>query len=162
MKKLIGDVNKLFVFKSLLTTPSNVLPLHLKQAFLPIIWIFTEGEGDRIESRLPFKIFYFKGWSKIQVKTRINDYQHIHIWFKFKSFRLQWKYYCAGTLEENLSNFHQKSQRWHNDLNFENYDHIQKPQDQWARSRSYNFRKLNFQSCQLIRELIIHARYFKI
>ena len=39
---------KLFVFKSLLTTPSNVLPFHLK-------WIFTEGDG--IESRLPFKTF---------------------------------------------------------------------------------------------------------
>ena len=33
------------------------LPLHLKQTFLPIIWIFTEDEGDGIESRLPFKIF---------------------------------------------------------------------------------------------------------
>ena len=40
-------------------TPRNVLPLHLKQTFLPIIWIFTEGEGDGdgIESSLPFKIF---------------------------------------------------------------------------------------------------------
>ena len=37
--------------------PSNVLPLRLKQIFPPIIWIFTEGEGDEIESRLPFKIF---------------------------------------------------------------------------------------------------------
>ena len=36
---------------------SNVLPLHLKQTFLPIIWIFTEGEGDGIKSRLLFKIF---------------------------------------------------------------------------------------------------------
>ena len=50
-----GDVNKLFVFKILLTIPSNVLPLHLKQTFLPII--FTEDEGDRIEYRLPLKIF---------------------------------------------------------------------------------------------------------
>ena len=33
------------------------LPLHLKQTFPPIIWIFTEDEGDGIESRLPFKIF---------------------------------------------------------------------------------------------------------
>ena len=33
------------------------LPLHLKQTFPPIIWIFTEGESDRIESRLPSKIF---------------------------------------------------------------------------------------------------------
>ena len=32
--------------------------LHLKQTFPPIIWIFTEGEGDGIESRLPFKIFF--------------------------------------------------------------------------------------------------------
>ena len=37
--------------------PNNVLPLHLKQTFQPIIWIFTEGEGDEIESKLPFKIF---------------------------------------------------------------------------------------------------------
>ena len=34
---------------------SNVLPLHLKQTFPQIIWIFTEGDG--IESSLPFKIF---------------------------------------------------------------------------------------------------------
>ena len=37
--------------------PSIVLPLHLKQTFPPIIWIFTEGEGDGIKSRLPLKIF---------------------------------------------------------------------------------------------------------
>ena len=46
-----------FVFKSLLTMPSNVLPLHLNQTFPPIIWVFTEGEGDGMKSRLPFKIF---------------------------------------------------------------------------------------------------------
>ena len=37
--------------------PSNILPLHHKQTFPPIIWIFTEGEGDGIKSRLPSKIF---------------------------------------------------------------------------------------------------------
>ena len=41
--------------KSLLTMLSNVLPLHFKRTFPPIIWIFTEDE--EIESRLPFKIF---------------------------------------------------------------------------------------------------------
>ena len=52
-----------FVFKSLLTTLSNVLPLHLKKTFPPVIWIFTEGEGDGIESRLPFKkISTFPKW----------------------------------------------------------------------------------------------------
>ena len=30
---------------------------NLKQTFMPIIWIFTEGEGDEIESRLSSKIF---------------------------------------------------------------------------------------------------------
>ena len=29
-KTLLGDVNKLFVLKSLLTTPNNVLPYYLK------------------------------------------------------------------------------------------------------------------------------------
>ena len=51
------DVNKLFVSKSLLSIPSNVLPFHLKETVLPIIWIWTEGEFDGTESRLPFKIF---------------------------------------------------------------------------------------------------------
>ena len=46
-----------FFFRGLLTKPSNVLPLHLKQTFQTIIWIFTEGEGDGIKFRLPFKIF---------------------------------------------------------------------------------------------------------
>ena len=36
---------------------SNVLRLHLKQTFPPKIWIFTEGEVDGFEPRLPFKIF---------------------------------------------------------------------------------------------------------
>ena len=49
-KTLLGDVNNLFVFKSVLTTSSNVLPLLLKQTF-------SDGEGDGIESRVPFKIF---------------------------------------------------------------------------------------------------------
>ena len=52
VKANIAIVNKL-----LLTIPSNVLPLNLKQTFSPIIWIFTEDEGDEIESKLPFKIF---------------------------------------------------------------------------------------------------------
>ena len=55
-KTLLGFVNKLLKTKSLLTSPSNVLPLHIKQTFLLIIWTFTEGEGVRIESRLPFTI----------------------------------------------------------------------------------------------------------
>ena len=33
------------------------VPLHLKQTFRPMILIFTESEGDGIESRLPYKNF---------------------------------------------------------------------------------------------------------
>ena len=54
---LLGIVTKLCWTKSLLTKPSNVLPLHLKPTFPLIIWIFTEGEAGGIESRLPLKIF---------------------------------------------------------------------------------------------------------
>ena len=36
-KTLRGIVNKLFIFKSLLTILSNVLPLHPKETFLPLI-----------------------------------------------------------------------------------------------------------------------------
>ena len=54
---MLGDVNKLFVFKSLLKMPNNVLPFHLKLTVPPTIWIFTEGEGDGIEYKLHFKIF---------------------------------------------------------------------------------------------------------
>ena len=57
-----GNKAKLLNTKSLLTTPSNGLPLHLKQTFPPINWIFTEGEGDGIKSRLPF--FYFTKFNK--------------------------------------------------------------------------------------------------
>ena len=54
---MLGIVNKLLKTKFLLTSTSNVLPLHLKQTFPPIVWIFTEDQGDGLESRLSFKIF---------------------------------------------------------------------------------------------------------
>ena len=48
-KTLLGDVNKHLKTNKLLAMPSNVLPLHFKQTFPHIIWIFTEGESDEIE-----------------------------------------------------------------------------------------------------------------
>jgi hypothetical protein len=56
-KKLLRVINKLLKTRNLLTSPSNVLPLHLKQIFLPVIPIFTKGEDDGIKTMLPFKIF---------------------------------------------------------------------------------------------------------
>jgi hypothetical protein len=55
---------------------SNVLLLPLKQTFPPIVWFFTEGEDDEINSRLPFNIvstllnyrgytFIFNEWNGI-------------------------------------------------------------------------------------------------
>ena len=49
------SINFLFSKVSLLTTPSNVMPLHPKHTFLTIIRILSEGDGNGIESRLSFK-----------------------------------------------------------------------------------------------------------
>ena len=66
---LLVVVNKLLktkVTKSLLTSPSNVLPYYLQKPFPPIIWIFTESEGDGIKSRRSFEIFStLKYWVKM-------------------------------------------------------------------------------------------------
>ena len=51
-KTLLGVVNKFLKTKSLLTSPSNVLPYYLKETFLPTICIFIEVEDDGIKSRL--------------------------------------------------------------------------------------------------------------
>ena len=55
----------------------NILSLLLKQTFQWIIWIFTEGEGYGIESRLPFKIFSPLYWKDI-----INLYYKIVPFFQ--------------------------------------------------------------------------------
>ena len=57
-KTLLGVVNKLLKTKSLLTSPSNVLPYYLKETFPSMIWIFTKVEGDGIN-----KLFVFKGFA---------------------------------------------------------------------------------------------------
>ena len=43
------------------------MPLHLEQTFPIIIWIFTEGEGDRIKSRLP-----------VEIISTLQDYRNIY------------------------------------------------------------------------------------
>ena len=66
--------------KSLLTSPSNVLPYYLKETFPPIIWIFTEGKGDEIKSRLfstlsiPCSLFCLK----------LHNCNHAKGWYKNK------------------------------------------------------------------------------
>ena len=44
--------------------PAMFCLLHIKQTFQPIIWIFTVGEGDEIQSRLPFLLYsnFHKLW----------------------------------------------------------------------------------------------------
>ena len=56
-----------FLFSKVCWQPPAMFSLYTSS----IIWIFTEGEGDGIESRLPFKIFstlqctYFSSFFKI-------------------------------------------------------------------------------------------------
>ena len=56
-KILLGIVNKLLKTKSLLTTPSNVLPIHLKQTFPPIIWILLKVKVMGLNPGYPLKKF---------------------------------------------------------------------------------------------------------
>ena len=64
-KKLLGIDNKLFNFKILLTTPSNVLPSHLKQTFPSIIWTFNQSEEDEVEVKLSSEIFSTLPWAPL-------------------------------------------------------------------------------------------------
>ena len=68
-----GNVgNKLLNTKSLLTMPSNVLPLCLKQTFPPTIWTFIEGEGDEIESTLSSNLNLFNFiWLYLPIKKKL-------------------------------------------------------------------------------------------
>ena len=91
---MLGDVNKLFVFKKLLTTPNNVLPLHFKQTFPPINWINTEGEGDGLQSRLPFKIFSTLNVTKFRV---LNFFQEFKKEFRQEQ-KLTVKVFCRTEL----------------------------------------------------------------
>ena len=50
-------VKQNFENKKFVDITQQYWPHYLKQTFPLIIWIFNEGEGDRIKSRLPFKIF---------------------------------------------------------------------------------------------------------
>ena len=65
----------------MLTSPSNVLPLHLKQTFLPIIWIFTESEGNGIKSRKSFKTFS----TLISILT-FNPKIYLDVWYFFHAY----------------------------------------------------------------------------
>ena len=57
--------------------PRNVLPLHLKQTFPPIICIFNEGEGDGTEFRLTFTI------SSTLQNTLINKESLVKFWLNY-------------------------------------------------------------------------------
>ena len=74
--------------------PSNVLPLRLKQTFPPIIWIFTEGEGDEVESRLPFKIF-----STLPKTKKLSFFSSTNIQFTILEQFLKFEACKSGDLE---------------------------------------------------------------
>ena len=79
-KTLLGIVNKLLVTKSLLTTPSNVLPLHLKQTFPPTIWILTE---DKLMGSNPgYLLEYFLFYGIYAIGNRIYGEQKSNVFHK--------------------------------------------------------------------------------
>ena len=67
---------------------------HLKQTFPPIIWIFTQGEGDGIKSRISFflNLLYLRGQSVVGQECRdpkksVNQCSRIACWS-----RCYWKH----------------------------------------------------------------------
>ena len=54
MQNIAWWCQQMFCFQKFV---DNIQPCFVFTPYPPIIWIFTEGEGDGIESRLPFKIF---------------------------------------------------------------------------------------------------------
>ena len=89
-QNIAGWWQQTFCFQKLLTMPSNVLPSYLKRTFPLEIWIFTEGEGDGIEYRLPFKFLSKKTiaveWYCVFFKTlRLSDPKFFdQTWYLFK------------------------------------------------------------------------------
>ena len=59
-----------FLFQKLVDKTQQSLPYHLKQTFPPIIWIFAEGEGDRIKSSLSVYLLYSFDVSSKEEKKR--------------------------------------------------------------------------------------------
>ena len=81
---LLGIVNKLCCTKSLLTTPSNVWSKKWKKKFKCSQLL----EGDRIESRLPSKIFStLPLWSPC-VLFNLDNWFHIRFFFNILSLLL--------------------------------------------------------------------------
>ena len=103
---MLGEVNKLFAYKRLLKMPSNVLPLHLKQTFPPIIWIFTEVEGDGIKSRLSSSIFCTLTY-KMNCKPQFSNLFSKHIFTRTPTgkFHKQRVYLFHSSQSVDLSNF---------------------------------------------------------
>ena len=68
---------------------SNVLPLKsLKQTFPPMIWICTEGRGDGIKSRWPFKIFF-----SLKILIHCNILVCFQVWYEsIRSEKIIWKF----------------------------------------------------------------------
>ena len=72
-----------YVIKIQIQAVCNVLTLHLKQTFPPIIWIFTEGGVDGITSRLSLK--KDSNLSKIWIKMTFRNIKIVFFMMKIVS-----------------------------------------------------------------------------
>ena len=55
--KIAGHCQQSFCFQKFVENAQQCFAFTPQANFPPIIWLFTDVEGDRTESRLPFKIF---------------------------------------------------------------------------------------------------------
>ena len=83
-KTLLGFVNKLLKANSLMISPINVLPFHLKENFLPIIWIFTENQTTYF---LKFSLLYLIRVFKLEFFSwNFPDKLLVKFWYKSSLF----------------------------------------------------------------------------
>ena len=56
-QNIAGWCQQTFCFQKFVDNSQQCFDFTPQAKFQPIIWIFTDSEGDGIKSRLPFKIF---------------------------------------------------------------------------------------------------------
>ena len=134
--------------------PCNILPLHLKQNVLPIIWIFTEGEDDWIQTAFS-NLFYF---TSIVVKsspavafTSILKYE-TH--YNFPSFFLYFTFQNSSTKLAASPAFEFRRQQRHRRCTLGYSDKkVHKPL-----SKSYG--RIGVQTCNLVLHVSYDFEYF--
>ena len=102
-KTLLDDVNKLFVLKVCWHRPAMFCLITSNKTFPRKIWIFAEGEGDGIESRLSaifLNLFYFSNCPKQERKLSVEQLHsmgNLHCYFEGEKYKIEITFWILVT-----------------------------------------------------------------